>query len=521
MPRTFPRATLARQAPILVVAGAFLVSRLLAYAAGVRYDYSPAAYFIQYLDAAWLRADLVQSLVYLHSQPPLFNLILGLLSILASGFEAVAAQILFLGLGLAITFRLFQILAGLGAPRWAAAAGAIAFAISPSALVYENWFFYEYPTVALLVGAAWALLRAGRRPSVLGYGVFFGLLALVSLLRGHFHLVWLIGSAALLVLVGPAPRGVILRAALVPALVVALVYAKNAVIFGSFAPSTWFGVNLSRMTVYLLPEQERLRLAESGELSASSRLWEPFLPPADHLAVVARPAPTGVPVLDEVARPSNPRLANFNHSVYLVASRNYLRDSLWVIFNRPDIYRDGIIGAFGTFGLPPTVQPFFTDDNRSAIAGWERVVNVVVFGFVPRWPDPPADPGNPIQVLAYLLARPGALFAWTFLGLVYYGVRLTISARSPYANRPPERAAIAFMIVTVMYVTVSLSLVMLGDNNRYRLAIDPFLLIFATLLVSAGCGKLVPVGTAAPAADDPKQLGVPEMVPNRPGGLAS
>lgn len=63
---------------LLAVIAAFLLSRLGSYLAGVRFDMTPLEEFWQYLDVNLLRSRLLESLWYLHSQPPLYNLYLGL-----------------------------------------------------------------------------------------------------------------------------------------------------------------------------------------------------------------------------------------------------------------------------------------------------------------------------------------------------------------------------------------------------------------------------------------------------------
>jgi hypothetical protein len=63
--------------PLLLTA-AFVISRIAYYRAGVRFDLSPLFGYWQYVDLDLLRHDLVRSVYYLHSQPPLFNLYLGL-----------------------------------------------------------------------------------------------------------------------------------------------------------------------------------------------------------------------------------------------------------------------------------------------------------------------------------------------------------------------------------------------------------------------------------------------------------
>jgi hypothetical protein len=55
----------------------FAASELLARALGIRFASETFGTLYQYLDPAILRGDLARGLYYLHAQPPLFNLELG------------------------------------------------------------------------------------------------------------------------------------------------------------------------------------------------------------------------------------------------------------------------------------------------------------------------------------------------------------------------------------------------------------------------------------------------------------
>ncbi len=63
--------------PAVIVVLAFIISRVLYYCLGVRFDTIPLFYAWQFLDVNLLQNRLIESVFYLHSQPPLFNLFLG------------------------------------------------------------------------------------------------------------------------------------------------------------------------------------------------------------------------------------------------------------------------------------------------------------------------------------------------------------------------------------------------------------------------------------------------------------
>ena len=64
--------------PVAVIVAGFLASRIAAYAAGIRLAPDPLTWYWQYIEPALLKERLLESLFYLHSQPPLFNLFIGL-----------------------------------------------------------------------------------------------------------------------------------------------------------------------------------------------------------------------------------------------------------------------------------------------------------------------------------------------------------------------------------------------------------------------------------------------------------
>jgi hypothetical protein len=81
---------------------------------------------------------------------------------------------------------------GIGLRAWLATVMAIACVVSPPFLYFENYLFYEYPTLLLLCAAAVALhrfLATGRAPAGV---VAFALMATVVLTRSLFQIVWLV-----------------------------------------------------------------------------------------------------------------------------------------------------------------------------------------------------------------------------------------------------------------------------------------------------------------------------------------
>ena len=87
----------------LVVGGvvAFALAHAIYFACGVRF-HAPLADYWEYVDAPLLTTRMLESLFYLHSQPPLFNLFLGVVLKLfpSASTPAFHAVYLLAGLGL-------------------------------------------------------------------------------------------------------------------------------------------------------------------------------------------------------------------------------------------------------------------------------------------------------------------------------------------------------------------------------------------------------------------------------------
>jgi hypothetical protein len=230
-----------------VVIGLVFISRVGYYIAGVRFDASSLPWLWQYVDPALLGANLTQSLWYLNSQPPAFNAFLGVVLNLFTGHETAVFTVHYLLIGLIFAAALFLPLKELEVPDTPNAVTAI-YVASPACALYENWLFYTYPLTVLLLLAALFWHRFLNRGRFLDALTLFVCTALLALTWSLFHLVWLLGLVLALTLPRRKDWQKVLAAAAVPVLVVVFWYGKNLIQIGEFTNSTWFGINLSKMT---------------------------------------------------------------------------------------------------------------------------------------------------------------------------------------------------------------------------------------------------------------------------------
>ncbi len=449
----------AHRVPLIVIGVSFIVSRLAIYAAGVRFDASSLPTFWQYIDPPLLKHHLLQSLFYLHSQPPLYNLWLGVLLKLFPGHFAGAAHATYLTLGLALAVAMYFLLTRLGFRRAFATAVSVILSVSPAVLLYENWLFYEYPVAVLLVLSVLALHVFATRRSFWSGFVFFGLCTTLIYTRTTFQLPWLGLVLALILLAMPKSRRVVLVACAVPVLAVALLYGKNIVVFGTPSTSSWLGMNLAQVTYRSVPAAERNRLVANGTLSRVS-LVDPFSPLSKYDGIVTPARRRGIPVLDNPMKLNGTQ--NLNDLTYVKISRDYLRDSLRFIRSDPIAYLRGVEQGVKLF-LIPSSDDLFVLQNRAKIRPYEHLFNGLVYLRTPY-----------VFGIGWSI-----LAAYVFGGL--YGLILITRLALRLDAPTPDRVALAFAWLTVVYATVLVTFGEVSENQRIRFFIDPLVLVLVAV----------------------------------------
>ncbi len=462
----------------------FVVSRVAIARAGVSFDDRPLNDAFQLLELAQLRDNLLTSLLHLHSQPPLFNLFVGLAVQLPSSLTRPVLHLSYLGMGLTLALGLYAALGRLRVrPPWAAGI-VVVFVLSPSVFLFENWSHYDYPVAVLLCLAALALLRYEDGHRLGDAAAFIGLLAVLVLTRSMFHLVWFLVWVA--VLVAHRRRADWRRLAAVasiPVVAVVGLHVQRLVAFGSPSSSTSLGMSVAKVTTFQLSEGERRALVAEGTLTPLA-LIEPLSPVWLYRDVVPPRAPTGIAVLDEAEKhvEDGSTRTNFNNINYIDVSSRYLHDAKRTLGARPSAYVRGLGNAFDSFFRPPS--DFFTlVENRRRVGTFERLYNRAVEGVVSggqgseRYPD----------VNRQFRQGPGRR-AW--LALAAYAVALVGGAVALWWTRKRHDAGIpflglAFLWSTVAYITLLSNVLEVGENNRFRLYSDPLALMLLAALVVA------------------------------------
>jgi len=358
--------------------------------------------------------------------------------------------------------------------------------LSPSTIAYGHVLFHALPTAFLVMTSVWAARRAIARPSVARLAVVVALITAETLLWSAFHPAWM---ALCLVFLGWALPGARRRVAAVSALPVALVAAliiKNGVLFGVWGLSSWTGMNLARITVQQLPRGEREARVASGELSPVSRI-RPFAGPSWYRAI-PDPAPTGIPLLDRPLKQS--RETNLHHIKYVEISRLYLRDALHVMRTRPGPYLRAVLKGFWVLYLRPATDYHVVDKPVRALGAYAAIYDAVVYGAPPGRPsrfDMAPERGWSFWRSA---ATSGVLLRLWFLAVLVGGTAWAVRLAWAGRLRTPDGMTAAFLMGSILYVTLVCSLSELGENQRFRFAVEPAAVTVAVVGVAAAVGRI-------------------------------
>jgi hypothetical protein len=448
----------------------FFLSRVLYNRAGVPFDANTVTRMWHFIDTDLLKNDLWRSMFYLHTQPPLMNLLTGISLQLFPETYARVFQAFFLLGGLLLALAIYFLGNRLGFPKALSAALAAWFALSPATVVFENYYFYTYPTTVLLALAGVFLARFLEKKRALDALLFSLLLAANALTWSLFHLAWLLvclGMAAVF-LHGNRRQALWLLPAF---LLVFAWYAKNKVLYDSFTASTWAGLNLFKTVTTNIPERMRKGWVKDGLVSKLA-LVPPYRSPEVYLEYFPETPRTGIPLLDEINMSNGYR--NQHHLSYVYAEKGYSRDALRMIVHAPGYYLSILpYSAYIYFHSASDYE--HTLDIRAPIDGLDTIWNRLFYG---QWRK---DESLGERATAF---SPDHVGWWLIFGFFFVLIATPVYLWRQRAEfHAPEYGLVVFMLWNIVFVTAAGILLDIGENNRTRFSIDPFLLLLGVFFL--------------------------------------
>lgn len=459
-----------RDPALAVLVGGWLAYRLVLVVGGARFSGDYLEYGWQLVPVETLRDDPLGSVWNLHVQPPLHNLLVGVVLRWSPLPDALSLQAAMLAFALVLALALWRVVVRLGLSPLVAAVVVLAVTSDPELVRYEFGATYEMPVAALVVVALWAAVRFLDRPAVRRLAGLAAVLTAVTLTRSLLHPVWLVAFLAVVLWAGRGRwrwRDVAL-VALVPVVAVGGWLVKNQVLFGEATLSSWFGMNLQRAVVAPVPAGDLEAMLDDGTVSAVSGVppftsyeaYEPLMPPCS--------PGRSHPAVAEPARANG--VANFNYECYLPVYGEVGADAWTVARTHPDRWLYGRGWALASTMARSSNAPgldvavFHAVESvyhvvlvdvpvRLGMAGWAFPLNPA--GYVP------VDVSIVLSALLVVLVALGARSA----------VRLVRGPADPVAE-----AVVVLAAGTALFVVGAGALFELGENMRFRAMVNPLYL---------------------------------------------
>jgi hypothetical protein len=461
---------------LLLIVGAFLLSRSIYYWRGLRIDTGPLQTFWQIIDPALLRDHPWQSLIYSRLQMPGFNSYLALVMWAFPRHSVMIYQLTFFFLGLSLAVCLFLLLDRLRVSRPISVLLVIVSVISPVTALYENWLFYEYPIAVLFCTSALFLNRYAKTGYRTDGILFFTSLLGLALLRVIYHLFWFWIIVAITIYVLPKWRRRTAMCAIVPGVVLSAIYLKSVVLFGLWIPGSDVlgSIVLSSFTHDQVSKQTLSRMATDGVISPvfiyvhQNNLEDPAL-----IDIVNIHPNTGIPILDN--RLKSTGKINMDSLFMAAVGRRVRRDALIILHSHPEAIPISFRRNVQRYFLPADLDwPFDLTQrpNQKVMVSFRTYYDLVTTGYHPS-----IAKGHRRAFISYI----------TIPLLLWYGLCRSIrwlkrTVRKPWGN--PTDLTVVFAFGNILYLSGVIIFLDYADQNRYLFELFPLFTILFGMLIT-------------------------------------
>ncbi len=478
-----PGSKTSRRVHLGIIFGAFAASRVALWIGGVRFEPS---FFggDQLLDLTVLRADPFQAFTHNHIQPPLWNYFVGAVLRWSPFPDDVSFLSLFVVADLITLVALWWLLEGLGARRWSATVATILVGWSPLMIANEHSLQYETIMTTLIVLACLTFLRYLRDPGPLRLALFALVLVVGVLTRTTLHPLWMIAGLALAL--GATWARTRRRASggvvLVALLLVGVPLAHRAVTYGVSGFSSYWPMNLERITVMNYPPEQIDELIADGTVSPMAAV-PPLGKYEDYAPHVPECNPdTGVEVLDQFFKSDGRR--NLNNICFLDVYRQAGSDALYTIRADPLRY----LQVVGRSSVIYSSIGSYADQPGTGLETWSAVYDPL---FLPVHLDYSWGSGIPEERKSVFdrLVGGDPLSITVLASYVVCGF-FTVRGLGRWVRRRAGHADVTWVFVGLSVVLISIPNVMMEtfENARFRTPLDPILLgpLYVLVLEAAG-----------------------------------
>ena len=442
---------------VAVLTVLFLTTRLFLFT-GFPFSMNFLKIGMQLLDPAWLKEHLSGALFYQHTQPPLFNAMVGEILRLVpdEGTALTVFAFLYSVTGLLLVLGVYALAVNLGASRAWSFAAAVVYTFWPPNILEqifnhpppEKWLSYDYPVMLFLLAMTLCMAMFRNSGKLRWLGGFLLLSATIVWTRPFFHsLMWFVPTMILAILAMRSCKkaerlGLLVVASL--ALVLSLAPAvKNQILYGWFTDSSFQGMNIASRTLFLSPD------IIEGEVDKGTvtplALIPRFSEPEVYLDYYGEDDLTGNVFLDRVDKSTGH--PNWNHFIMIRASREYGANTRVLMKAHPmELVKTTFNGIFIFFGFES--HQFLWPLGSRPWGFWD-----VDFA--------------PVRVDGF-----GSLLHYVGVPVIFAIVFFTVMYQM-YRRRGDPLFLFIFFLMAYTFIVSNIA--ELGHNNLFRKQIDPML----------------------------------------------
>jgi len=419
----------------------FIISRIVLYFIGLRFDGSVLNWSWQCIDETLIAERLFESLWYMSGQPPLFNLIIGIVYKISPHLFSLIFEILFKLISLVSAILIYKILLLIKLKARFALIASILYVSLPFIIIYENWLFYNYPVTAILLLITYYFIKLVQDLNAKNILICLGWASFLCLYLSMYHLIWFLGISFLLVLIyGFKPRIIVYILIFLSPIV--FWYGKNYILYGQFSASTWLGMSLEK---FIWPHR-----SEIGKVD----IFGPIKKYKHLLKEDNRYPEVKILHIDEKANGSR----NLFHIQYLQVSASSMKDFKEFFRADPMIYLEVSTWGFFLFFNPSSTFSF-VHGHYAQIKPYADLLNLdFMSAFV-------SSQYNGSKKQSMLLIIP--LFFVSFI--------LLFKHRS---NSKIFNILAVFIFFNILYLATVSTLFELAENNRYRVMVSPLIMVY-------------------------------------------
>lgn len=458
----------------LVIVFIFILSRIIFSLKGGSFLATPITFAKQYLDPVLLQNDLLRSLFYLHSQPPLFNFFLGAILKL-SPIPAITYDFIFKIVGLLIPLIFYGIFTRLGINRFVAFVATIIFMLNPTLILYENLLYYTHIEAFLILLAIFFLLNWGNGGELIYLILFWMSLLCLGMIRSLFHpAFFLITAVAGFFYLRRTYKGQRLARKLLLTSFIVLIpmfslCIKNFCLYNFFGTSSWVGMSLWIKVNGYAPKQieefyDRGLISQEA-VNAGLETFQPIrnLIGEDKLNNIPCHHPADCNEFRSSGKP------NYNHVGYVFLSKQLWKDALALISYNPSLSAFYTAGSYSLmlWHSSDSVHALFMN-NMWVVEKLEKLYRFLHFGFL----------GVESKYSNHYMWWVRTIVISAVFLLFYISTLFNLFRRDNSIS-PALLTVCLFCLIVHAYTLVISSLIEFGENNRFRYPVDAAFLVLA------------------------------------------